>query len=141
MLKWIIITAGVIVGFLMLILAIGYLLKDNELKHRDYIEQQGLSSEKRIQTVLTDNIQPNTISTTLSVPVIKNNLTCVNDKQCVVSEINVANRTCAVAINTIGAAQLVKVEHFTDIKQCTDAESGMVAVCQQNLCQLIKSDN
>jgi lipopolysaccharide export system protein LptC len=146
--KWLTITIIVLVAFLIVLLFLGYLLKENEVKttllkkqleHEAYQQQEkdsrknsprshfpaGLSSlEKSQQKIIADN------------------RSCQTDKQCFLINTHSQTLGCTVAVNTKGAAILLKVSSKSEIQpfkrdQCQleySQQQAMSAQCHNSLC-------
>lgn len=146
MLKWLGIILVVFIGFTVILLSLGYLLKENE-KQTTALKQQ-LDAEReqlrnKIKKLSTNSQQPisiELITTKVIKPsknkqIIKENLTCVSSEQCLLVNVRFADLTCLVAVNTIGAAKLAKVTvDETVVGECQNSTEASQAVCQQNLC-------
>ncbi|WP_286271173.1 hypothetical protein [Thalassotalea hakodatensis] len=145
MLKWLVITIGTIIGFLLVISVIGYQLKNNEEKNRAYLEQEHFkptnSVERQDQKV---HIAPNNtipFEQTNSYQIIKQHLTCINNQQCKAVKVSFADQSCLLAINSIGAARLLKAAPTEQVGSCPSISVNTEAVCLDNVCQLKKMRN
>jgi len=153
MLKWLAITLVVITAFMVILLGLGKLLHDNEQRVNAQLMQEtkhetpqqavvpnGPSSSKLVDksTPIEVELAPD-IPTSISVnkTIISSNLTCVTDHQCIVVEASFTDKSCKVAINTIGAAILAKAAaDKTSIGNCLHLSENAVARCESNLCTI-----
>jgi hypothetical protein len=148
-LKWLIITIIVLIGFFVILLSLGYLLKENEEKTTELIAQleqaayqQQQEREKGTKSYLSQ--------TTLNAleqsqkKIIENNLNCQSSKQCFLVQTNSENIGCIVAVNTTGAAILLKVSsqkgnESSASKKCRTVYQNInerLAQCKNNICTL-----
>jgi len=147
-LKWLVILLVVLTTFSVLLLGLGYMLKTNEKKTIAFMNQQEPNtlqatanknrdisgSLRKKEQALAPN--PSTIR-----PILAKNLTCSFDDQCVLVNAAFADLTCTVAINTIGAAQLLKAKKDdTEIGRCLKINNAASAVCQNNICSISPSN-
>lgn len=157
MMKWIVITVIVLLGFLSILLGLGYLLKENE-KETTILKQQleqiksdspteNPQANKSRATQLSDNLasfneqrekfKQAEVNTALFKSTLVSNLTCVDDQQCTLYDANFKNASCHVAVNGIGATLLSKIDiQQAYIPGCTLQNDTQKAVCQNNLCTL-----
>lgn len=145
MLKWGIISFGVLLGFGVILLLLGVLLHDNKERvtsiKRDVEQQKIEKRHDQATKIMASNTElpPSKvpIETSLNKQIIIQHLTCVSNEQCVVADAVFSNLTCQVAINKIGAVRLAKVvEDNTVIDQCTVNKTNISAICVNNLCTL-----
>lgn len=160
MLKWIIITGVVLLGFLTILLGLGYLLHENEKETtllKQQLDQVANSSQpekpqsnKSSTTQLPDSLESFSekrekfkqaeANTALFKSTLVSNLTCVDDQQCTLFDANFKNAFCHVAVNRIGATLLSKIDiQRAYIPGCTLQSDAQKAVCQNNLCTLTMS--
>jgi hypothetical protein len=159
MYKWLTIMGIVCLGFIVVLLSLGYLLKENEVATTALklkLDQQNLlnnTDENTSTAILTfvdsndvdsNRIEGNKASIAFlnkQKTIIAKNLTCVSTHQCTVVNTKRTELGCKVPINIIGASLLKKV-----IKQQSTSSSYVAGVCKnqgsvtseckQNLCQL-----
>ena len=148
MLKWITIVGIVLAGFMVIILSLGYLLKQNEEKTTALVNQ--LEQEKREQQAKQQNInEPRAViryhdasakakaMLAQVTGIISGNLTCVESKQCQRVDLTFRDGECSVAVNMIGKKQLVTSSLNFDLnKQCSNTKPNATAVCLAATCQL-----
>ncbi len=149
--KWFIITCGVLAGFFVIVLGLGYLLKTNEDAHQEYITNQVAQTSQQaepIDSTSDDQAAPeavlifvdNTPASTAQQDILLNNLTCVTHSQCKVQQVPFSRGICTVAINTVGAALLKRYQgEKSDIGDCAVPMSAQLAQCIDNVCTLTKS--
>ena len=159
--KWLLIIFVVLTAFMVILLGLGYLLKENEKSTtalKAQLEQElhaeNLKQERREQKALlqytsvakvSQQSASHSSSEKANQQVIKqfqqtviNNLTCVTTQQCQVVNVKFNNISCPVAINSIGASQLKKLPTATiDMPACSSVGEQQVNLsCQQNICRL-----
>jgi len=148
MLKWLTIVAIVLSGFMLIILSLGYLLKQNEEKTTALVNQ--LAQEKHERQAKQQNVnEPRAIiryhdasakaSAELAkvTDILSANLTCVENSQCQRVNLNFRDGECPVAVNMIGHKQLASHAMTFDLnKQCSTNEPSKVVVCKAATCQL-----
>lgn len=138
MFKWLSIIIIAFFGFSVVILALGYLLKDNEEKTRDYLQQH--PSEKVTSTKdLTIEFDVEDEELSINQQIIIEHLTCVDNSQCTVALAKFADLTCPVAVNTIGEVQLEQAHDKSSIGQCAETPVTLNAICLRNVCQISPS--
>ena len=150
MVKWLYISLFVLSVFTLILLGFGVLLNDNEKKHITYNQQleQNENQQKNIPNTAIVATAPlvhakslSTIKHSINLSIITNNLTCVSDEQCVVVKAKFTDLTCDIAVNTIGAAQLLKAKKDqTKIEKCPDFFQVNNAQCINNSCSLEASN-
>ncbi|SEK99385.1 hypothetical protein SAMN05216262_104190 [Colwellia chukchiensis] len=155
MIKWLVITVVTLVGFMIILLSLGYLLKENEQATR-LLQQQLMQQAQPQQSkalkgqtqITTDNgkvsvVLAQSTDTLLQTfnETLVSNLTCVSVEQCQLLRVAFKNTTCQFASNSIGAAKLKKLATDTiEMANCTMQSSSQL-VCQQNLCQLVPNSH
>lgn len=145
MLKWIVITVVTTIGFLLVISFIGYQLKNNEEKNRAYLEQVDIKQpnlverQKQKVRVIPEKVMP--FEQSQSYQIIKQHLTCINHQQCKAISVSFADQSCVLAINSIGAARLLKAAPIDNVGSCPNVNTHQQAVCVDNVCQLKKIGN
>lgn len=148
-LKWLIITVTVLIGLLAILLFLGYLLKDNEVKTTKLIaqlEQEAIQQERKLRNESKPYLLKNTISTfeKSQQDIIANNLVCQSSKQCFVVQTHSKNIGCLVAINTVGAAILLKAssQNKSNLSSDTNCQKlyqtmpETLVHCKSNICSL-----
>lgn len=155
MFRWLTILIIVLTGFLILLLSLGYLLKENEktasqLKQKlaqERLQRQVKESPARQlkielrtapgQEARPPERKPLSSQVQMQQDIIIENLTCHTDQQCVLVASELAGEQCWLAVNTIGAALLKKVAPSALAnKDCYQSNTGKVAVCANNLCAI-----
>lgn len=156
MYKWLTIMGIVCLGFMVVLLSLGYLLKENEVVTtalKEKLDQEKLlnaASKSPSKAVLTfvDNKQK--INTVLNEQkqIIGSNLTCISSAQCTTVNTQFESLGCVVPINKIGASLLEKIlfkyrsikddSHENNVKNVCEGASLKVSECKQNLCQLVE---
>jgi len=148
--KWLTITAIVLVGFLVALLFLGYLLKENEVKTtklKAQLEQEAYQrqeKEKRKKNYFSSSSTTLSPSEKSQQKIIANNLECQSDKQCFVVYTHSQVLGCIVAINTKGTAILLKVASENQRKSSSDSScqkeyqktDEISAQCKNKLCSL-----
>ena len=152
MLKWLTITLIAVLVFLILLLGLGYLLKEHkvattQLKYqldRERAEQTVKEAKQPlnsiIETSLVEVVEKTTknsrkISRSIKQNILIKNLTCASSKQCVLVEIEFKDLNCTFAINTIGASLLAKsVDVSSTVGTCPSYPKNSQLSCQNNLC-------
>jgi hypothetical protein len=152
MLKWLTITLIAVLVFLILLLGLGYLLKEHkvattQLKYqldRERAEQTVKEAKQPlnsiIETSLVEVVEKTTknsrkISRSIKQNILIKNLTCASSKQCVLVEIEFKDLNCTFAINTIGASLLAKsVDVSNPVGTCPSYPKNSQLSCQNNLC-------
>lgn len=162
MLKWLMITTIVLLGFVSVLLALGYLLTENEKATTALVSQ--LAQQKQTGDGSADNVTHgyqqllNNSGESLTVTIdhqiltaenstvltfeqtVINNLTCVLDQQCLIAKVSFTNRDCVVAVNIIGASLLAKLATESEqIGSCRNYLGEEFAHCQKNTCVLTEN--
>lgn len=153
MYKWLTIIGIVCIGFIVVLLGLGYLLKENEVATtalKQKLEQENLLNNNNKNTskaVLTfvDNKQAESNFLNKQKNIIVSNLTCTSSAQCVIVNTKQPEFGCLVAINVIGASMLDKgmnkrsqVE-VSDNYACDDyVGNKFISACKANLCQIVQ---
>lgn len=153
MYKWLTIMGIVCLGFIIVLLSLGYLLKENEvatkaLKQKiDQQKQLNSSAKNPSKSLLTFVGSSNSSKEQQQINVekinrIKNlivkNITCASSEQCVLVNTGLSELNCMVAVNTIGASLLNKeLGNTPDTENvCNVTYQQVNSVCKQNMCQL-----
>ncbi len=151
MYKWLSILLVVLTGFLIVLLSLGYLLKENEqsvtlLKQK--LDQEKATEQQSQQSPLQKHQQKNVVIMFANQAksktqyrgeirqVILQHQTCLSAQQCVLVDTKEKEFGCVVAINTIGAAQLTKIINSSTSGVCDESKRTLTASCQQNMCTL-----
>ena len=116
MIKWVGIAIIVLLVFLTTLLALGYLLKENkayttELKHsleQEFYDQQLKQKQTNAAHQVTSNLPLTAVEQSIH-QIIEANLSCQTNKECVLFDTQQKKLGCMVALNTKGAAILIKV--------------------------------
>jgi len=113
--KWLTITFIALAAFLIVLLFLGYLLKENEitttklkvqLELEAYQKQEKENRRKNMFSHMPTSLSPLEKS---QQETIANNLSCQTDKQCFLLHTHSKAIGCVVTVNTKGAAILLKV--------------------------------
>ena len=163
MYKWLTIMGIVCLGFIVVLLSLGYLLKENKvattaLKQKLDKQKQLNSSVKNPSKAVLMFIDSNkkkqsAEAKAINVEKIKHltnvivkNITCTASNQCVLFNTGLLELNCTIAVNTIGASLLgKKLGEKPDITSlntsntedaCYVEQQQFNSVCKQNMCQL-----
>jgi len=149
MYKWLTITGIVCLGFVVVLLSLGYALKENEIKTtalKSKLDEERLKTTQkngpRAQLTFVDNDKANLEKLAKYKNIIIKNVTCVNSKQCVLIDTKEVGLNCVVAVNTIGASLLMKELRTAFDGQpipqnnCGLQAENLTQVCVQNICQV-----
>jgi len=153
--KWLIITVIVLSFFLMVLLGLGYLLKENEEKTNQLkvtLNQEALLKQEkearkqaRFQVKPVDSLtQRLTVFEQSQQKIIANNSSCDTPKDCLVLHTNSQALGCIVAVNSTGIAILLKTAseqkaaklQTNDCQQVYSQEKILPLVCQNNTCMV-----
>lgn len=154
MYKWVTIMGIVCLGFVVVLLSLGYFLKENEaavtvLKNK--LDQQKLAQQKlntannntpSAHLTFTDTAKDNIEKLTRYTNIVVKNITCTDAKQCVLINTKEPELNCVVSVNTIGASLLMKelrqeYKGNTRIKnKCDLPQQHLTNICEQNMCQV-----
>ncbi len=146
--KWLTITVIVLVGFLVVLLFLGYLLKENEVKTtklKAQLEQEAYQQqEKENQKHITFPDSRTTLSAIekSQQKIIADNLNCQSNNQCFLVQTHSPRLGCIVAVNTTGTAILLKVSSQNKNKLSSDSRCQqeyenlpkISAQCRDSLC-------
>lgn len=151
--KWLLITAIVLVFFLMVLLGLGYLLKENEdstnqlkikLNEEAALQQAKEARKKALFRVKTTNVLTEKIAelNKSRQKIIANNTSCETAKDCLLLHTNSQALGCIVAVNTTGVAILLKTANdesllqpqADDCQQAYARQSDLILSCQNNTC-------
>lgn len=146
--KWFTITVIAIVVFLIVLLFLGYLLKENEVKTtqlKTQLEQerhQQQAKEQRQNSPFSH--LPSTLTTLekSQQQIIADNLSCQTDQQCFLVQTQSQALGCFVVVNTTGAAILLKIASQNENSQAASEycqlehtkQPSLVAQCRNNAC-------
>ena len=155
MYKWLTILFIVLAGFLLVLLSLGYLLKENEehtTRLKKKLEQKSVQAQGNKEVIRQVRIElrtapekaGNKVKLSLASSqaqrqqdIIIANLTCQNDQQCVLVPSELAGEQCWLAVNTIGAVLLKKLpDKPLPNKLCYQPTTSKVAACENNLCSI-----
>lgn len=144
MYKWLTITFIVCLGFIVVLLSLGYLLKENEIAvtalKKQLDEQQSKTTKPNSpKAVLTFVDKEPTELDKLKqyTNIITKNVTCTSTSQCVLINTNINALGCIVSVNTIGAALLTKaLKQESKRKECEYLDTNLIKRCEQNICQV-----
>jgi hypothetical protein len=147
--KWLSITVIALMGFLIVLLFLGYLLKENEVKtiklkaQLDQEAYQQQAKENRKKTFSSISQITLSASEKSQQKVIANNLDCQSDKQCFLVHTDSQALGCIVTVNTNGAVILLKIVSESKIKASSNGcqqeyekAHGISAQCRNNFCSL-----
>ncbi len=146
--KWLSITIIVLVAFLIVLLFLGYLLKENEEKTielKAQLEQQAYQQHEKNRRKQSPSSHLPVTLTALEKSqqkIIADNQSCQTAAQCFLVEINSQTLGCIVAVNTTGAAILLKTAAMNNNQQlsnenCQQAyvkQNQLLAQCVNNHC-------
>jgi len=148
-LKWLTITAIVLVGFLVVLLLLGYLLKENEVtvtKLKAQLDQEAYqrqAKENRKNTFTSFSQITLSASEKSQQKIIANNLYCQSAKQYFLVHTDSQTLGCIVAVNTNGAVILLKVasenENQSSRNRCQqeyEKAHDISAQCRNKRCSL-----
>lgn len=161
MLKWLTITLIAVVIFITILLGLGYLLKEHEIKtshlkqklDQERAAQKAKDNRKKqkingiIETSLIEVVENSTghtskTSSSIKQKILVKNLTCSSKKQCVIVDIEFADLQCSFAINTIGASLLAKAgEDLSLVGKCPSYPKNSQLSCLNNLCSFAAINN
>ena len=145
MFKWLTILIIVLSGFVVVLLSLGYLLKENEdvtrqLKQK--LEQQNAANKtseeaKHVPTISTEvSLVDDKLANELA-EILVANMTCQDNSQCKLVQLQQGDNVCFFATNTIGAALIKKLSlQSGKLPQCESQSSAEVVSCRQNICEI-----
>lgn len=146
--KWLTITLIVLAAFLIVLLFLGYLLKENEqkttklkkqLEHDAYQRQEKENRKSNPFSHLPASL--NSLEKSQQ-KIIGDNLSCQTDKQCFLVHTHSQALGCIVAVNTKGAAILLKISSDNESQQSSseycrleyEKQHALSAKCRNSLC-------
>lgn len=146
--KWLIITVIVLAGFLLVLLALGYLLKENaastnQLKAQlEQTAKQQQAKEQAKQQPFQSGLAQLSANEKSQQKIIHEHQACDLDKQCFLIQTHSKAIGCIVAVNTTGAAILLKISaannnHPSATSACQQVygqHSTATAQCVNNSC-------
>ena len=151
--KWLLITAIVLVFFLMVLLGLGYLLKENEqatnqlktkLNEESVLKQAKEARKKALFRIKSTNALTKKLTAVdkSRQKIIDNNSSCETSKDCLLLHTNSQALGCIVAVNGIGIAILLKTASDENVSKapaesCQQAytlQSELILSCQNNTC-------
>lgn len=152
--KWLVITLLVLVLFLIVLLALGYLLKENEettnqlkvkLNQETKLKQEKAARRQALFLVkpnkgLTQNLTPFEKS---QQKIITDNLYCQTNKECFLVQTDSKALGCIVAVNSTGLAILLKTSNAqtpkaSDCQREYLQETELTLSCQNNTCAFVQ---
>jgi len=149
MFRWLTILAIVLLGFLVVLLFLGYLLKENEKTVIKYQQQQSATKQTNAQVKqsLKEENQNGAHTVTLTdlkpsyaeklVNIIASNQTCQNNSQCKLVTLEQGDNKCYFAVNSIGSALIKKLSFEKGkLPQCDSELSVSQAICITNICTI-----
>lgn len=149
MYKWVTITGIVCLGFVIVLLSLGYLLKENEaavnvLKNK--LDQEKLNTTNKntpsARLTLIDTEQEQIDKLSRYKKVIVTNITCTDTNQCVLINTKEPELNCVVSVNSIGASLLMKALREENSgktmsqNKCDLPQKHLTNMCKQNMCQI-----
>lgn len=146
--KWLIILVIVLVGFLMALLFLGYLLKENEAattQLKTQLDQEAYQRHEKEHRKIFSTASPVTLSAAekSQQKVITDNLYCESDQQCFLVHTHSQALGCIVAVNTQGTVILLKIaaenERQSASNRCQheyQKAHELSVQCKKNLCAL-----
>lgn len=145
MFKWLGIAIIVLVGFLVVLLGLGHLLKENKaettvLKHKldQQAHAQQLAQQKKGDRQKVPSYKKLTATEESIKQIISSNLNCETNKQCVLFETGSELLDCTVAVNTKGAAILIMVasgsENSSVSETCQTKDLALTTACINQSC-------
>ena len=148
--KWFCITLVVLLIGAIVLLFLGYLLKENEttttnLKER--LEQEAYQQQEKANRQLAQTVNK---TSTLSAfeksqqQIIFDHLDCQSDKQCFLVHTNSESIGCLAAVNTLGTTILLKIAPTNENKTLSSnrceqeyaKQDKLFAQCQDNRCAI-----
>ena len=143
MFKWLTILIIVLLGFLIVLLSLGYLLHENEQVTHKYQQQlqqkQSNQSTKSSDTTTEVLLTIDTLASDIK-DILVANMTCQSDSQCKLISLQQGDNLCLFATNTIGASKLKKlVLNSGKLPECYDSDEISEVSCQNNIC--VKGNN
>jgi len=145
--KWLSITVIVLVGFLVVLLFLGYLLKENEIKTtklKVQLEQEAYQRREKSRKATSISFSQASTAEKSQLKIIANNRDCQSNKQCFVVFTHSQIIGCIVAVNIKGTAILLKVASENESKSSAGGSCqkeyqnahNISAQCKDNLCAL-----
>lgn len=146
--KWLTITIIALTGFLIVLLFLGYLLKENEAattQLKAKLEQEAYQQQEKENRKSNPSFHFPITLTPLEKSqqkIIANNRRCHTNKQCFLVHTHKQALGCIVAVNTAGAAILLRVlsekedQHIVN-KQCMqeyEKQGELLAQCRNSMC-------
>lgn len=146
--KWLTITVIALVVLLIVLLFLGYLLKENEVKTTQLKTQLEQERHKQQAKEKRQNSPFSHLPTKLTTleksqqQIIADNLSCQTDQQCFLVQTQSQTLGCFVVVNTTGAAILLKILSQNENPQAASAycqrehtmQPSLVAQCRNNTC-------
>jgi len=146
--KWLAIAVIVVFAFLVVLLFLGYLLKENAVKTtqlKAQLEQAAVQQQEKSRRLNNSSANLQSQLTTIEKSqqeIITNNRSCNTSKQCFLVHTNSQVLGCIVSVNTTGAAILLKVasekkSDETSNELCQQVylkQRALNAQCRSGLC-------
>lgn len=155
--KWLLITAFALVLFLIVLLGLGYLLKENEETTNELKvklnQEMKLKQEKEARRQALFLVKPKKLLAQQLTPfessqqkIITDNLYCRINKECFLVQTDSKVLGCLVAVNSTGLAILLKTSNTqkvlktkaNDCQQEYLQETELTLSCQSNTCALVR---
>lgn len=147
--KWLVITVSALVLFLIVLLSLGYLLKENEVKTTQLkakFEQESFQrqeKENRKKSFIYSPQAPLNSAEKSQKKIIENNLSCQSNDQCFVVHTHSQVIGCIVTLNAKGTAILLKISSENENKSSASScykeyqnTNKILAQCKNNICSL-----
>ena len=145
MFKWLTILVVVLLGFLIVLLSLGYLLHENEQVTHQYKQQlqqkkhNQNNNNKSKSTTTEVSFAVDTLASDIK-EILISNMTCQSDEQCKLIRLQQGENICLFATNIIGASKLKKLLlNSGKIPACEDSDEISEVRCQRNIC--VKAGN
>lgn len=155
--KWLVITFFVLVLFLIVLLGLGYLLKENEETTNELKvklnQETKLQQEKEARRQALFLVKPKRLLTQKLTPfeksqqkIFTDNLYCQTNKECFLVQTDSKVLGCIVAVNSTGLAILLKTTNAQKVSKVTtndcqqeySQETELTLSCQSNTCALVR---
>ncbi len=153
--KWLLITAFALVLFLIVLLGLGYLLKENEettnqlkvkLNQESKLQQEKEARRQALFLVKTKKhiTQKLTSFEKSQQKIITNNLYCKTNQECFLVQTDSKVLGCIVAVNSTGLAILLKTSNAQKVSDASNCqreysrETELTLSCQNNTCAFVE---
>lgn len=164
--KWLVIACAGFTMLLLILLLLGYLLKENEQQTRQYkaeLEQarqqqqqadEGIAQARSHQLSLKEDFESESQQSanryqrrleaavswqqnlTEVRQVIVNNLVCTDVSQCRLVDTKNIELGCVVSVNAIGESQLAKLNFGSPSEACEERPKDLSLICHHNICTI-----